>query len=103
MRKSSFRRMRVRVDESRQNSFFSKINFLRVTGSQPEYFVVGPDRQKAAVGDGYSLCPRLPRVDRPDVAIVENQFALAPIHGKQRRTTQNSHTVEKLAPRCWHQ
>jgi len=82
MREAGFCRVRVRVNETGQNGLAAEINLLRIAGSERKDFLVRSDRQKSVVGNGNGLRPRLARVHRPEIAVVEDKLGLRPLQGK---------------------
>src|SRR5207253_1076184 len=96
--------MRVRIDEARQHRLSAQVNFLRLAGGKRQHFVIRSDRKKSSARNRHRLRSRLPRIDRPEVSVVENKFRVGAVDrkkvaGKQREGSDGTHTENKLATR----
>jgi hypothetical protein len=68
--------VRMRIIESGQDSFPAQINFAGIGRSQTEYFIVGTDREDAAITDGEGLSARKFIIGSPDIAVVQDEIRL---------------------------
>src|SRR5690349_9858334 len=102
MSESGLRRMRVSVDEARENSFPAEIDFLGTTGCAGEDFLVGAAGKESSVGDCDCLCSRLTRAHGPDIGVVKDKIWFGSIYGQPNKSSGRAKSVQKFAARSGH-
>jgi len=80
--------MGVRIDEAGQYSVAREIDFLSPACRQREHLFVRAHCQKSSARDRHCLGPRLARIHRPDIGVIENEIWFGALQPEKRQRAQ---------------
>ena len=84
-------RVRVRVDQARQDHLAAEVDHRRARPAGLEDLLVGPDAEQAVALDGQGLADRELAVDRDDLAVVQDQVRLVGPRGRPAEAERQEH------------
>src|SRR2546430_16376848 len=88
--------MRVRVNETRDDSFSAEVDFLGSGTGKIQNVGIAPHGKESASRNSHGLGARLPVIHRQDVAVIKDKFRLLLFQGKERKRGERA---EKFAAR----
>ena len=97
-------RVRVRVDQARQDHLAAEVDHRRARPAGLEDLLVGPDAEQAVALDGQGLADREVAVDRDDLAVVQDQVRLVGPRGRAAEAERQEHagtTTRRRATSTW--
>src|SRR5947207_13348135 len=77
--------MRVRVNETRDDSFSAEVDFLGSGTSKIQNVGIAPHGKKSASRNSHGLGARLPVIHRPNVSVIKDKFRLFLFQREERK------------------